>query len=124
MSTAKNVLGTELAPCSTDPLTGFFRDGCCRTGTEDVGLHIVCVEVTKDFLEFSLTCGNDLVTPNPMYGFPGLRPGDRWCLCVQRWQEALRADVAPPVILESTHMSTIEFVDLDDLRAHALLSDE
>lgn len=117
---AKNVLGGNLETCGTDPMTGFFRDGCCHTGADDVGIHIVCAELTGEFLEFSRRQGNDLVTPMPQFGFPGLKPGDRWCLCVERWKEALDAGVAPPVVLESTHMSTLEFVSLEDLKAHAL----
>jgi uncharacterized protein (DUF2237 family) len=120
MSTAKNVLGTPLRTCSTDPMTGFFRTGCCDTGADDLGLHIVCAEMTDDFLMFSASRGNDLSTPNPWFGFPGLRPGDRWCLCAARWKEALNAGVAPPVVLEATHMASLEFVDLDDLKRHAL----
>ncbi|HET6573140.1 MAG TPA: DUF2237 domain-containing protein [Fimbriiglobus sp.] len=120
MSTAKNVLGTPLRTCSTDPMTGFFRTGCCDTGADDLGLHVVCAEMTADFLMFSAGRGNDLSTPNPGFGFPGLRPGDRWCLCASRWKEALEAGVAPPVVLEATHMATLEFVDLDDLKRHAL----
>ena len=117
---AKNVLGTELKTCGTDPLTGFFRDGCCNTGSDDRGLHTVCVEVTAEFLEFSKSKGNDLITPNPMYRFPGLVPGDRWCLCASRWREALDADVAPPVDLEATHMSTLEYASIDELTAHSI----
>jgi len=117
---AKNVLGTELAVCSLDPKTGFYRDGCCNTGLEDLGLHLVCVEVTADFLEFSKSRGNDLSTPIPAYHFPGLAPGDRWCLCVQRWAEALEAGMAPKVVLEATHVSALEFVDLEDLQAYAV----
>lgn len=120
MSTAKNVLGTPLRTCSTDPMTGFFRTGCCDTGADDLGLHIVCAEMTADFLVFSASRGNDLSTPNPWFGFPGLRPGDRWCLCATRWKEALDAGAAPPVVLEATHMAALEFVDLDDLKRHAL----
>ena len=120
MSTARNVIGGTLEPCSTDPVTGFFRDGCCRTGGGDVGLHVVCAEMTEEFLAFSSSRGNDLVTPNPAFGFPGLVAGDRWCLCVERWREALDAGVAPPVVLEATHVSALEFVDLEDLRAHAI----
>jgi uncharacterized protein len=120
MSTAKNVLGTPLRTCSTEPMTGFFRTGCCDTGVDDLGLHIVCAEMTGDFLMFSASRGNDLSTPNPWFGFPGLRPGDRWCLCAARWKEALEAGVAPPVVLEATHMASLEFVDLDDLKRHAL----
>jgi uncharacterized protein (DUF2237 family) len=102
------------------PLTGFFRDGCCNTGPEDVGLHVVCVEVTADFLAFSQTRGNDLLTPVPDYGFPGLKPGDRWCLCAARWEEARRAGMAPPVLLEATHVAALEICALDQLKAHAL----
>lgn len=120
MNLPKNVLGTELQPCCNDPVTGFYRDGYCRTGRQDEGVHIVCVEVTKSFLEFSQSVGNDLSTPMPAYEFPGLKPGDRWCLCVSRWQEALRAGVAPQVVLSATHMSTIEFVDLEDLQQFAV----
>ncbi|MEW4565310.1 DUF2237 domain-containing protein [Bremerella sp. JC770] len=117
---AKNVLGTDLQDCSHDPLTGFFRDGCCNTGAEDVGLHLVCSEMTADFLEFSKDVGNDLSTPHPEFGFPGLKPGNRWCLCALRWKEALQAGVAPAVVLEATHISTLEFVDLEDLQEHAV----
>lgn len=120
MSTPKNVLGTELQSCSTDPMTGFYRDGCCRTGADDVGLHTVCVKATAEFLEFSREVGNDLSTPVPAYMFPGLQPGDRWCLCAARWKQALEAGLAPPVVLEATHISTLEFVDLEDLQAHAI----
>jgi len=115
----RNVLGTPLADCSHDPMTGFFRDGCCQTGRGDVGLHIVCVRVSDEFLAFSKSRGNDLSTPIPEYGFPGLRDGDQWCLCAVRWKEALEADAAPPVVLEATHVSTLEFVDLEDLQHHA-----
>jgi uncharacterized protein (DUF2237 family) len=121
---AKNVLGTELQPCCYQPLTGFYRDGFCNTGATDYGVHTVCVVVTEEFLEFSVAAGNDLVTPVPEYGFPGLQPGDRWCLCAQRWTEALAAGVAPAVILESTHMSTIEFASLDDLKMHSFTERE
>jgi len=119
MAGAKNVLGEELATCGRDPVTGFYRDGCCNTGPDDAGLHLVCARVTAEFLEFSASRGNDLTTPNPMFGFQGLQPGDRWCLCVLRWKEALEAGVAPPVVLEATHISSLEFVDLEDLEAHA-----
>ena len=117
---AKNVLGTELESCSTDPMTGFYRDGCCNTGGEDAGLHVVCSEMTAEFLAFSKDRGNDLSTANPMYRFPGLMPGDRWCLCAARWKEAFDAGVAPPVILESTHISALEFATLEELQEHAL----
>jgi uncharacterized protein (DUF2237 family) len=120
MSQAKNVLGTELKPCSTKPMTGFYRNGCCDTGAGDMGVHVVCAVMTQDFLEFSKSRGNDLSTPHPEWNFPGLVPGDRWCLCAQRWQEALQAGMAPPVLLESCHMAALEFVDLDDLKRHAL----
>lgn len=119
-SNAKNVLGTELVSCSTDPMTGFYRNGCCDTGAQDAGLHIICVEATEDFLEFSKSVGNDLSTPNAMYQFPGLKPGDRWCLCALRWKEALEAGMAPRVVLEATHMSMVEFIDLEVLKAHAI----
>jgi uncharacterized protein (DUF2237 family) len=114
----RNVLGTELVPCSYDPLTGYFRDGCCNTDNSDLGLHLVCVRVTVDFLAFSLAHGNDLVTPRPEYRFAGLKPGDRWCLCVNRWREALEAGVAPPVVLESTHAKALEFVSIQQLEKH------
>jgi uncharacterized protein (DUF2237 family) len=120
MANARNVLGTELVPCSFEPMTGFFRDGCCRSGADDLGLHLVCAEVTQPFLEFSRARGNDLITPVPEFHFPGLQPGDRWCLCVLRWREAFDAGVAPRVVLEATHISTLEFVDLEDLREHAV----
>jgi len=116
---AQNVLGTELLPCSYDPLTGFYRDGCCNTGSEDAGVHTVCVQVTAEFLAFSKERGNDLSTPHPAIGFAGLQPGDSWCLCAERWQEALEAGMAPRVVLEATHASTLEWVGLDDLRRHA-----
>jgi len=118
-----NVLGGDLASCSMQPVTGFYRDGCCRTGPGDVGLHVVCAVVTDEFLRFSLARGNDLVTPMPHYGFPGLRPGDRWCLCAARWKEALEAGVAPPVVLEASHFSALAYVSLDDLRRHAFRPD-
>lgn len=119
MRRAKNVLGTEIQECSLDPLTGFYRDGCCNTGAEDLGLHTVCAEMTDEFLRFSKKAGNDLSTPNEAYGFPGLKAGDRWCLCVLRWKEALEADNAPRVVLNATHMSVLEFVNLEDLQQHA-----
>ena len=117
---AKNVLGTELQPCGFDPLTGFYRDGCCNTGASDVGLHLVCIEATAEFLEFSQSRGNDLSTPVPVYQFPGLKPGDRWCLCVTRWKEALDAGLAPKVHLEATHISALEFVNLEELQEYAV----
>ncbi len=116
---ALNVLGEPLLACSFDPLTGFYRDGCCHTGPEDVGTHVVCARVTAEFLAFSQAVGNDLSTPRPEWRFAGLKPGDRWCLCVRRWKEALTAGVAPPVVLEATHASTLQFVDIETLRQHA-----
>ena len=123
-SNAKNVLGKPLQTCGTDPMTGFFRTGCCDTGADDVGLHIVCTQVTDSFLAFSKKQGNDLSTPNPSFDFPGLKEGDRWCLCASRWKEALEAGQAPPVVLAATHISTLEFVDLDDLIKHAVDREE
>ncbi|HEY9416090.1 MAG TPA: DUF2237 domain-containing protein [Pseudonocardia sp.] len=117
---ARNVLGGELESCSTDPLTGFYRTGCCDTGGEDAGVHTVCARVTAEFLEFSSSAGNDLSTPRPEFGFAGLRPGDQWCLCASRWAEALEAGKAPRVVLEATHARTLEWVDLADLRRHAV----
>lgn len=102
------------------PRTGFYRDGCCHTGAGDVGIHVVCAEMTDEFLAFSKLAGNDLSTPNPEYDFPGLHAGDRWCLCVQRWQQALEAGMAPRVVLQATHISALEFVSLEDLREHAV----
>jgi uncharacterized protein len=122
MNTPLNVLGTELVPCSYDPLTGYFRDGCCNTQADDVGSHVICVKVTKEFLEFSASRGNDLRTPRSEYRFRGLNPGDRWCLCALRWVEALQADLAPPVVLDSTHIQALQFVDLQLLQAHALVA--
>ena len=118
---ALNVLGTPLQTCSIEPLTGWFRDGCCRTGKGDGGVHFICSRVSERFLEFSRLRGNDLSTPRPEYGFPGLKPGDRWCLCAQRWVEAFEAGFAPQVVLEATHESALEFADLADLKKHAVL---
>lgn len=120
MRPGKNVLGGELASCCTSPMTGFYRDGLCRTGPEDIGLHTVCARMTAEFLAFSKEAGNDLSTPRPEYEFPGLSPGDCWCLCVTRWRDALEAGKAPQVVLEATHISALEFVELEDLRAHAV----
>ena len=120
MATAKNVLGTPLKTCSTKPLTGFYRNGCCDTGADDYGLHLVCTQVTGEFLAHQRDIGNDLSTPMPHFGFAGLKPGDRWCLCVTRWKESFLAGVFAPVVLEATHMSTLEFVDLEDLKRHAV----
>lgn len=114
-----NVLGTELQTCSMDPLTGFLRDGCCNTNGSDQGVHTVCAVVTDEFLAFSASRGNDLSTPRPEYRFPGLVDGDRWCLCADRWAEALEAGVAPKVVLKATHARTLEWCSLDDLKAHA-----
>lgn len=118
-TTPRNVLNRPLQTCSLKPRTGFFRDGCCRTGPDDEGLHLVCAVMTDEFLRFSVERGNDLTTPHPQWGFPGLKAGDRWCLCVRRWQEALEEGVAPPVVLEATHMSALEFVSLEELQQHA-----
>src|SRR4249920_558264 len=111
-NTSRNVLGDRLEICSISPMTGFFRDGCCDTGREDIGSHTVCVVMTSAFLEFSKSRGNDLSTPLPEFGFPGLKPGDRWCLCAARWQEALDANQAPRVVLSPTHEKTLEVVEL------------
>lgn len=115
----RNVLGGPLAPCSMDPVTGFYRDGFCFSDADDIGCHSVCAEVTEEFLLFSASAGNDLSTPRPEYGFPGLLPGDRWCVCAARWKEAFDAGCAPPVILKSTHESALKFVRLEELQAHA-----
>lgn len=115
-----NVLGEPLRGCSGDPVTGFYRNGCCSTGPEDRGRHVVCVETTAAFLAFSKSRGNDLSTPQPEVGFPGLRPGDRWCLCADRWREALEAGAPPRVVLGATHRRALEHVDLADLKRYAL----
>jgi uncharacterized protein (DUF2237 family) len=117
---ARNVLGGNLAVCGTSPMTGFFRDGCCNTGPEDVGSHTICVVMTAEFLAYSKSVGNDLSTPHLQWGFPGLQPGDRWCLCAPRWQEALDAGFAPKVVLASTHEGALAFCELEDLKAHAV----
>jgi uncharacterized protein len=122
MSVVKNVLGTNLEPCCHSPLTGFFRDGYCATSPEDHGVHTVCALITEEFLEYSKTQGNDLSTPNPRFGFPGLKAGDTWCLCASRWRDALRDGVAPQVVLAATHQATLKIVTLDQLQAHAVLS--
>lgn len=119
-SESKNVLGGPLRTCSDDPTTGFYRTGRCETGPRDTGQHVVCAEMTAEFLEYTKAQGNDLSTPRPQWNFPGLEPGDRWCLCAARWQEALEADVAPPVLLEATHQKALQLLALDDLKAHAL----
>lgn len=116
---ARNVHGDPLEPCSVEPLTGFWRDGNCRTGGQDLGVHAVCAVMTDEFLAFSSASGNDLSTPQPAFGFPGLEAGDRWCLCAARWQEAFEAGVAPPVVLEATSLAALEFSALADLEAHA-----
>lgn len=115
-----NVLGEPLEVCSRAPLTGFFRDGHCNTNHEDAGIHTVCAEMTEEFLQFSKSKGNDLSTPWPEAGFPGLEPGDRWCLCASRWIEAYRAGVAPRIVLQATHEETLAMVDLETLKQYAL----
>ncbi len=114
-----NVVGGQLLRCSADPVTGFYRDGCCATGPEDVGSHTVCTIVTGEFLEFSRLAGNDLSTPRPEWGFPGLSPGDRWCVCADRWLEAYRAGCAPAVVLGATHARALDVVPIDVLTANA-----
>lgn len=116
----RNVLGEPIKSCSEEPLTGFFRDGCCNTGPDDLGLHVVCVQLTAAFLEFSRARGNDLSTPNPAFGFAGLKPGDRWCLCAARWQEAFEAGCAPRVALQSTNRAALEVCRMEDLKRHAV----
>ena len=120
MDSARNVFGELIESCSDDPMTGFFRDGCCNTSDEDRGRHTVCIRVTREFLEYSRSCGNDLSTPREEFGFPGLRPGDQWCLCAARWQEALEAGAAPRVVLRATHAATLESVALEDLKRYAI----
>jgi hypothetical protein len=116
----RNVLGGELKPCSIEPLTGYYRDGCCRSGPDDQGIHSVCSLMTAEFLEFSKAAGNDLSTPRPEWGFDGLKPGDRWCLCAARWREADDAGASPQVFLAATHVRTLDVVSIDRLRARAL----
>jgi hypothetical protein len=116
---ARNVLGTALAACSYDPLTGWTRDGCCRTDARDLGRHLICARVTMEFLNFQFERGNDLITPRPEARFRGLKPGDRWCVCALRWREAYEAGCAPPVVLEATHERALEFVPIEWLRRHA-----
>jgi hypothetical protein len=120
MPDEKNVFGGKLETCCTTPMTGFYRDGCCRTGPEDLGLHVICAEMTEEFLEFSKSRGNDLTTPKPEFEFPGLKPGDRWCLCALRWKEALGDGIAPPVVLASTHESALKVVSIEDLKKYAI----
>ena len=115
-----NVLGTPLKVCYTNPVTGFYRDGQCRTGPDDLGTHIVCARVTAEFLQFSKSRGNDLIAPRPEYQFPGLKPGDQWCLCINRWQEALEAGVAPPINLNATHEMALAYIPLRTLQQYAL----
>jgi len=119
--TEKNVLGTELKPCCYDPMTGFYRDGFCQTGPTDFGTHVICARMTTTFLTYTKSRGNDLSTPMPMYQFPGLKPGDQWCLCARRWKEAMIAGYAPPVILESTHERALVIVTMEDLKKYAVL---
>ena len=116
----QNIKGKPLKPCCFEPMTGFYRDGYCRTGPGDHGVHTVCIVATEEFLQFSAVVGNDLSTPIPQFRFSGLMPGDKWCLCASRWQEALDADMAPQVDLDATHISALEFIDLEDLQAHAV----
>jgi uncharacterized protein (DUF2237 family) len=123
-SSARNVLGNLLESCCTSPMTGYFRDGFCRTTASDYGTHIICAKITNKFLQFTLSRGNDLITPNPQYRFPGLVEGDKWCLCVLRWKEAVEHGVAPPIILESTHEKALEYFDLDTLRKYEFQSKE
>ncbi len=117
---AKNVLGTKLEICCTDPMTGFYRNGSCDTGFDDYGTHVVCAEMTQEFLDYTKSKGNDLCTARPEYNFPGLKPGDKWCLCAIRWKEAFEAGVAPPVVLESTHQKALEFIQFEDLKKNEL----
>lgn len=121
---AKNVLGETLQACCFEPRTGWFRDGYCNTDLNDRGAHVVCAIMTDDFLNFSATCGNDLKTPMPAHGFPGLKAGDKWCLCVSRWKDAMVAGLAPPVVLESTHSKALEVVSMADLKKHEYVESE
>ena len=124
ITVAKNVVGGPLKTCCTNPMAGFYRTGKCDTGRGDDGIHVVCARMTREFLSFSRSRGNDLSTPVPEHEFPGLKPGDCWCLCAARWKEALEAGVAPPVVVEATHMSALEFVSLEELQAHAVAGQE
>jgi uncharacterized protein (DUF2237 family) len=117
---ARNVLGGTLVLCSTRPMTGFFRDGCCNTGPQDRGSHTVCAVMTSEFLAYSKSAGNDLSTPMPDFGFPGLKPGDRWCLCAPRWQEAFEAGKAPKVVLAASHEGALDYAKLSDLKKYAV----
>jgi uncharacterized protein (DUF2237 family) len=116
----RSIFGRPLEPCNVRPKTGFFRDGCCNTSPDDAGAHVVCAQMTAEFLAFSRARGNDLSTPAPQFGFPGLRPGDRWCLCAARWKEALDAGCAPPIYLGRTHERALDYVSFDELKQHAL----
>ena len=120
MKDGKNVFGEPLATCCTSPMTGYFRTGCCDTGPQDAGAHVVCVQVTQAFLDFTRSMGNDLSTPLPAVGFPGLKPGDRWCVCAGRWKQALEAGLAPPVMLTGTHEAALDYVSMSDLKKHAI----
>ena len=119
----KNVLGGELQSCCTDPMTGFYRDGYCKTGPDDTGRHTICIVATDEFLAYSKSVGNDLSTPMPQYAFPGLKEGDKWCLVAMRWQQALEADMAPNVLLSATHESALQFAKLEDLKKYAIDED-
>lgn len=123
MTETKNVMGTILQTCCTSPMTGFYRDGLCQTGPQDSGVHVVCARLTEAFLSYTKAQGNDLSTPRPEYNFPGLKPGDKWCLCAARWQEALEDGVAPPVVLAATHKAALEHVSLADLQGNATEED-
>ena len=123
MADAKNVLGGKLESCSTSPMTGYYRDGCCNTDPTDAGAHVVCAQMTEAFLSYTRVRGNDLSTPRPMFDFPGLKPGDRWCLCAIRWKEAAEAGLAPPVILEATHEAALKYITLETLQQHALTTE-
>jgi uncharacterized protein len=120
MTESKNVQGGKLQICSISPMTGFFRNGCCETGPQDIGTHVVCAQVTEEFLAYTKSQGNDLSTPVPMFQFPGLKPGDKWCLCVSRWKQALEAGFAPPIVLSATHEGALSVVALEILKEHAL----
>ena len=120
MTEARNVVGAQLETCCTSPMTGFYRDGKCNTGGGDFGAHVVCAQMTEEFLAFTKAQGNDLSTPVPAFEFPGLKAGDRWCLCASRWKEALDAEMAPPIVLAATHASALEYASLDELKQHAI----
>lgn len=121
-TTDKNVLGSALELCCNNPITGFYRNGFCQTGSQDLGTHVACAQVTKEFLNFSKSQGNDLITPMPDFNFPGLKAGDKWCLCAVRWTEALEKNVAPPLILEATHQKMLEYVDIEVLKKHSVIN--